>query len=341
MSKQSVKFDLNDTIFEIPSNQLEIQENIIENIDEDENINITYEEVKIFQEEDENENENIKSNIEENVEYDTDYEEENEDPKETLKKLLKGRSFGTEEFGRDYESSVELKRKLETTFNMFQKKANTEMFIPDFKKLKDPFMVEEANNIPKIIGKEKDKHLQPCPKCDELMIINYNNCQVCYRETVDVRCLNCFPNLFDLCSPKCREIYEGGISVIEITNDDDETIVIIEDDGENMILKVINHKLFYQELSEKDIKMINKPCLECNPDVQQKANIEESEKENWEKIFEKMDNSNPDDEIEDETIKKIGVIPVKCYNCCENYSYLIVCGTCYSKSGLKYVCDEC
>ena len=43
----------------------------------------------------------------------------------------------------------------------------------------------------------------------------------------------------------------------------------------------------------------------------------------------------------DETIKKIGVIPVKCYNCCENYSYLIVCGTCYSKSGIKYVCDEC
>ena len=25
----------------------------------------------------------------------------------------------------------------------------------------------------------------------------------------------------------------------------------------------------------------------------------------------------------------------------ENYSYLIVCGTCYSKSGIKYVCDEC
>ena len=90
--------------------------------------------------------------------------------KETLKKLLKGRSFGVEEFGRDYESSVELRRKLETTFNMFQKKANTEMFIPDFKKLKDPFLIEEANNIPKILGQEKDKHMQAgilmMKKCD-------------------------------------------------------------------------------------------------------------------------------------------------------------------------------
>ena len=63
--------------------------NIIKLLDDsNENINITYEEVKIFQEEDENENGNIKSNIEEDIEYDTDYEEENEDPKETLKKLL-------------------------------------------------------------------------------------------------------------------------------------------------------------------------------------------------------------------------------------------------------------
>ena len=339
MSKQSVKFDLNDTIFEIPSNTLEIDEDIQEDINE----NIKEDEYIIYDENKEKENkENIKENIQivDEDEYDTDYEDE--DPKETLRKLLKGRSFGTQEFGRDYKSNAELKRQLETTFNMFQKKANTEMFIPDFKKFKDPFQVEKANNIPKIIGKEKDKHLQPCPKCDELMCINYNNCQVCYRETVDVRCLNCFPNLLDLCSPKCREIYEGGISVIEITNDDDETILIIEDDSENMVLKVISHKLFYQELSEKDIKNINKPCLECNPDIQHKPNIENSDGENWEKIFEKMDKSNPDDaEIEDETIKKIGVIPVKCYNCCENYSYLIVCGTCYSKSGIKYVCDEC
>ena len=87
MSKQSVKFDLNDTIFEIPSNTLEIDEDIQEDI-----------------------NENIKEDIQiyDEDEYDTDYEDE--DPKETLRKLLKGRSFGTEEFGRDYKSNAELNR---------------------------------------------------------------------------------------------------------------------------------------------------------------------------------------------------------------------------------------
>jgi hypothetical protein len=42
-----------------------------------------------------------------------------------------------------------------------------------------------------------------------------------------------------------------------------------------------------------------------------------------------------------DNIIKNGVIPVKCYNCNDNYSYLIACGQCYLKSGLLYICEEC
>jgi hypothetical protein len=254
----------------------------------------------------------------------TDYEEEKEDPRETLKKLIKGRSFGKEEFGTDYESNADLKRQVEISFNNLNKKPTT-MVIPDFKSLRDTTQIDEKNDIPKIVGKDHDKNLQPCPDCSELMHVTYNNCQVCSRETVDVRCTNCTPHLFDLCSPKCREIYEGGTSVIEITNDFDEPIVIIEDDGQNMVLTVVNHKLFYQELNQKDSLMINKPCPNCN------NSDKESEHEH--------ENEEDDDEVTDKI--KIGVIPVKCYSCSTNYSYLVVCGVCYHKSGMKYLCDEC
>ncbi len=254
---------------------------------------------------------------------DTDYEEENEDPVEILTKLLKKKSFGIEEFGQDYESNNELKRQVESTFNSLNNsfKNINKFYIPDFNPslCNDPFIKAEVNDIPKILGKEKEKDLKPCEKCYEIMQVNYNPCQVCFRETVDVRCINCFPNILEICSDKCREIYEGGISVIEITNDNDETIIIIEDDEQNMVLRVINHKLFYQELNEKDSLMINKLCPNCNED-----------------------NMNEDDEDdEDDNKNKIGVVPIKCYNCKGNYSYLVVCPVCYHKSGMKYLCDDC
>jgi hypothetical protein len=270
----------------------------------------------------------IEYHVEEEVEAnDTDYEEENDDPKQILIKLLKGRSFGKEEFGSDYESNAELKRNVEVTFSTLEKHANNQFYVPDFKSLgklqKDQLVMDEKNNIKKMVGDE-DKS---CPKCSELMKVNYNNCQVCYRETVDLRCNHCVPYLFDLCSPKCREIYEGGISVIEIINDNDEPFIIIEDDGQNMVLKVTDHKLFYQELNQKDLLMVNKPCMNCNmtDDNESKTQPETEE----------------DDEVDESKIVRIGVIPIKCYNCSSNYSYLVVCGTCYQKSGLQYLCDEC
>ena len=265
---------------------------------------------------------------------DTDYEEENEDPVELLKKLVKDRSFGNEEYGQDYESNAELRRQVEITFNSI-KNPDSKFYIPDFNPeiRKDPFIKEELNDIPKILGKEKEKDSQHCSKCNELMSVNYNPCNVCFRETVDVRCINCFPNILELCSNKCREIYEGVISVIRITNDDDEPIIVIEDDGQNMVLQVINHKLFYQELNEKDKLMLNKPCMNCNEGEEEVDGDGEEDEEG--------------DELDDINIgrnerkKKIGVIPIKCHTCQANYSYLVVCGTCYQKSGLNYLCDEC
>jgi hypothetical protein len=96
-----------------------------------------------------------------------------------------------------------------------------------------------------------------------------------------------------------------------------------------MVLTVVNHKLFYQELNQKDSLMINKPCPNCNPsdDISGNKNTDNIEEhEDDEDVVEKI---------------KIGVIPVKCYSCSTNYSYLVVCGTCYHKSGMKYLCDEC
>jgi hypothetical protein len=264
-----------------------------------------------------------------NTDNDTDYEEENENPIEILKSLMKKKSFGIEEFGQDYESNIELRRKVEITFNNLQN--NLDKYIPSFNPelTKDPFIKEELNDIPKILGKEKEKDLQPCSKCSELMQVNYNPCQVCSRETVDVRCIHCYPSILELCSEKCRNIYEGEVSVIEITNNKDEPIIIIEDDNQNMVLSVINHKLFYEELNEKDKLMINKACPNCNDEL--KDGME----------YDGEDGNDEEDNYNNDKLKKIGVIPVKCCNCQDNYSYLVVCGICYQKSGIKYLCDDC
>jgi hypothetical protein len=266
---------------------------------------------------------------------DTDYEEENINPIEILKNLLKKKSFGIEEFGQDYESNVELRRKVEISFNNIKNNNNIDTYIPYFnQELKnDPFLKEELNDIPKILGKEKEKDLQPCPKCSELMQINYNNCQICSRETVDIRCLYCCPNILELCSEKCKSIYSGEISLIEITNNNDQPIIMIEDDNQNMVLSVINHKLFYEELNQKDMLMINKPCPNCNDELIQNNEINEFSVDN-------KDNDT-DNDNDNDNVKRIGVIPVKCCNCQDNYSYLVVCGICYQKSGIKYLCDDC
>jgi len=336
---KKVGFDLNLKI--IPIKKDEVNDNLKQIED---NFNILLQE----------DNEDNEDNKDED--NDTDYEEEFTDPRETLLKLLKKRSFGEEEFGDDYQSNVELKRKIETTFNSFKKKSAIDFYIPDFKNIKnnnnsstntndvnDVNDVNEINNIDainSIIGKDKDKNLQPCPNkdCNEIMTINYNSCQVCFRETIDVRCPKCIPNILDLCSEKCKDIFNGSTIQVNITNDLNEPFIVIEDDGENMVLSVINHKIFYEELSHKDLLMINKPCINCNPENNLNNGNEDNDEDNLEN---NQDNLDKEDIENNDNIIKNGVIPVKCYNCNDNYSYLIACGQCYLKSGLLYICEEC
>ncbi len=287
---------------------------------------------------------NDSQQIENEDDNDTDYEDE--DPKETLLKLLNKRSFGIEEFGDNFESNVELKRLVETTFENLGKKANNiNSMIPNFQSKqnarKDPFINQELNDIPKILGKEHENNMQPCETCSEPKQIAYNPCQVCSRETVDVRCLNCYPKILDLCSTKCREIYEGDMSVIEIVNQYDEPFIIIEDDGNNMVLQVINHKIFYEELSDKDTKIINTLCQNCNENENKKYDEGDMELEEHENSNSSLNEMNIESETEIDTRPRIGVVPLKCHQCNLNYSYLIVCGKCYQTSGMKYICDDC
>lgn len=236
-----------------------------------------------------------------------------ENPLETFKKLIKGRSFGTEEFGDDYESNVELKRKVELSFEAFKEKTEA-LAIPSFKKDIDIFEIEKKNDLPKIMGSEyEDKNQKPCEKCSELMTVQYNPCVVCSRETVDIRCNKCCPQIFDLCSPKCHDIFEGKIVMIEIKNKEGKPFIVIEDDLDTMVLTVTDHQLFYQQLTPKDFKNINKECQNCQEDFEEDS----------------------------EDIPKTSVIPLRCCQCGENYSYLVACQICYLKSGLQYLCDEC
>ncbi len=295
-----------------------------------------------------NKNNNKDNDSDNDSDNDTDYDEDKLDPKEVLINLLKGRSFGTDSYGDDYESTVELKRNLETTFENLHKLAfnidNLNKFnqFPNInykKDLKNNLTKSrlcdlENNNIEKILGPEKDKEGTPCSKCSEPMTMNYNPCNICSRETIDIRCINCVPNILELCSPKCRSIYEGEMSVIEITNNNDETIIIIEDDGENMVLQVVNHNLFYQELNQKDSLTINKPCPNCLED------LENEENSRLQEYQEAIANNEPVDNLIDPRTK-ICPIPVKCYNCNDNYSFLVICPVCYQKSGIKFICDEC
>lgn len=264
---------------------------------------------------------------------DTDYEDEN--PQKTFLKLIKGlNNPKIEEFGDDYQSSVELRRKAELAFNYGQElvsQKDLEMSFPP----KDPLELEKKNNIKKIMGKDFDQHQQPCPKCSEIMVLQYNHCQVCSRETVDIRCQICVPDLFDLCSKKCQDIFDGNNHVIEITNKEGKPFIIIEDD-ENLALRVTDHKIFYSELSQKDLNVINKPCLNCqkdDPDANKDANKKNDPDANKDgDIY---------GDIYEDNIQKIGVAPMKCEYCNENYSYMVTCLKCFKESGLKYICDEC
>jgi hypothetical protein len=253
---------------------------------------------------------------------DTDYEDE--DPEITFKKLIKNKYLKVEEYGDDYESTSELKRSVELAFNYGKElisQRNLELQMPE----KDSLEIEIKNDLKTIMGSQYEKNETPCPKCSEIMSVQYNYCQVCSRETVDIRCPICVPDLFDLCSDKCRLIFQERIYIAEIKNEDGITFIIIEDEDDNMVLRVVNHQIFYSLLNEKDSLNINKPCPECST---KKKKYEEEEEEE-------------EEEQDEELIQKIGIVPLKCISCKDSYSYIVGCIKCFKKTGLQYICDEC
>jgi len=256
---------------------------------------------------------------------DTDYEDE--DPQKTFRKLIKGKNIKVEEYGDDYQSSAELRRNAEMAFNYGQELVS-QRDLESRQPSKDPLEIEKKNDLKNLMGNEYDMNMEPCPKCSEIMVLQYNHCQVCSRETVDVRCPVCVPDLFDLCSVKCQKIFEGHMHVANITNKEGKTFIVIEDD-DNLALRVVDHKLFYAQLNQKDLKMINQPCPNCLKEDQVNQTDPENKPEHEE------------DEMDEETIQKVGVAPMKCEYCLENYSYLVACLKCFQESGLKYICDAC
>jgi hypothetical protein len=116
-----------------------------------------------------------------------------------------------------------------------------------------------------------------------------------------------------------------------------------------MVLRVINHKIFYEELNEKDTISINKLCQNCNEEEiinEEKKYDEDNLEPEQEEDLNSQSNANNieinfENDIEVDIRPRIGVVPLKCHHCNLNYSYLIVCGKCYQNSGMKYICDDC
>jgi hypothetical protein len=147
----------------------------------------------------------------------------------------------------------------------------------------DDIVCEKCQNI-------KEPHQFPCVICKRLMC--YNNCKICDGTP---------KSLFDACSPKCKQILNGEGHIIPIQHNH-ANVIIIEDFGEYMGLKVVDHFVLNQILTEQQKNKLDKNCDNC------KTN-------------------------------KYTLLPYKCWSCKDVYTYEVECVTCYNKNG--YLCDEC
>lgn len=136
-----------------------------------------------------------------------------------------------------------------------------------------------------------EPHQFPCIVCNRLMC--YNNCKECDGEA---------KSLVDACSPKCKQILNGEAHIVPIQYNH-ETVMMIEDFDEYMGLKVTNHYLLQQILTDEQKEKLKKTS----------------------------------DETDQE--KKYQLLPYKCWSCKEVYTYEVECTHDYNKNG--YLCDEC
>jgi hypothetical protein len=147
----------------------------------------------------------------------------------------------------------------------------------------DDILCEQCEGI-------KEQHKFTCIVCQRLMA--YHNCNNCNQK---------IENIFDVCSPKCKQIVNGEAHIIPI-NYNHKSLLVIEDFDEYMGLKVVDHTLLQQVLSYEQKENLNQKCKECREGT-------------------------------------YNLLPYKCWSCKDVYTYEVSCNKCYNKNG--YLCDEC
>lgn len=157
------------------------------------------------------------------------------------------------------------------------------------------------------VEKELESHrkdlYQICDKCQQPpKLINFK-CFVCERHMGCSKC-QCYKTEFilDVCSQKCQQILNGEAHIIPIYYNH-EQFLVIEDFDEYMGIKVTNHRILKEVMSDEQKELFGKNCKHC-------------------------------------TNGKYQLVPFKCNCCKENYSFDIDCYNCH-ENDYDYTCDEC
>jgi hypothetical protein len=216
---------------------------------------------------------------------------------------------------------------------------------------KNLHLASEYNDFKKILDQDSlnriDKECQT-KGCQDKYSIIFPNCYICNRETTMVGCKKCNQNVLTLCSPKCENIFNGNISLIEFRNSDDKVFLILEDhQASGMILKVIDHNILDNEIGHELRTTIGEECNECirkyfmdnledfefdNQDDNYQVDLQEYFEENY-------DNIKKHAETQEYKFMNYTLIAFKCNQCLNNYTFDIGCPNCDQTE--IYFCDMC
>lgn len=216
---------------------------------------------------------------------------------------------------------------------------------------KNLHLAKDYNDFKKLLDQESlDRLGKECSNqdCQEKYLIRFPNCYVCYRETAMVSCPKCNQDILSVCSPKCQDILNGKISLIEFRDKNDNLFVVLEDhNASGMILKVIDHKILGQELGHDLRALIGQECIECIrnyfldnledfdfefQDDDHQVDLNEYFEEHYDMIRGHAQN-------QDYEFMKNTLIGFKCNQCLKNYTFDVGCPKCDQKE--LYFCAEC
>jgi hypothetical protein len=166
------------------------------------------------------------------------------------------------------------------------------------------------NNCVDMITPEPVEHIELsnshkiCSLCNEILNCVNFNCFVCERRMGCLRCNKCqiTNEVLDVCSQKCRQIMNGEAHIIPLYYNH-ERFLVIEDFDEYMGIKVTDHKILKNVMTDTQLETFRKKCKHCEDGVYQ-------------------------------------LIPLKCKCCAENYSFDVDCSNCYVDND-GYMCEEC